>query len=175
MAHNAKRIAKRSAPSGFVAPPPKRQSQADIQATMLTHIGWPPSKSVELRPVMLGMHAASGKSGSPAFHEARTLLGAGACISRIRLFVKPICTAPSKSNAFQPAPRPRRGTCKSKNGFSMDKPKSACTLESSEWMREWRQQKAMAADQEEEGSSDWASIPKCSGFCAHTSRVPWRI
>ena len=37
-ARSAKKAAKRSAPSGIAAPPPKRQCQAEVQATMLAHV-----------------------------------------------------------------------------------------------------------------------------------------
>ena len=70
-------------------------------------------------PSMLGLRAASRKSGSPALHEARTLLGARAGISRIRLHVKPVCAVPSKKRcAFQP-----------KSASVLDKPRSARSLE----------------------------------------------
>ena len=73
-----------------------------------------PSSAVEEHPsAMLGIPAASRKSSSPALHEARTLLGAGAGISRIRLLVKPICAVPSKNRcASPPTPRTCRNTCK---------------------------------------------------------------
>ena len=69
--------------------------------------GWPSTKSVELlpfptpcslSPAMLGIPAASRKSSSPAPHETRTLCGAGADISRIRLPVKPSRAVPPKSD-----------------------------------------------------------------------------
>ena len=37
-ARSAKKAAKRLPPSGIAAPPPKRQCQADLQATMLAHV-----------------------------------------------------------------------------------------------------------------------------------------
>ena len=91
----AKTTAQRSAPSGIAAPLPKSQSQAT-----------PTPSSSDLS--MLGMHAASRKSGSPALHEADTLLGAGAVASdspSIQLVL-----SHQKQRAFQPTPRPRRGS-----------------------------------------------------------------
>ena len=86
-----KREAKRSAPSGIAAAPPKRKCQAEFQATMLAHMEEyaGPLASLQVSgvapiptrcsssPSMLGIPAASRRSSSPALHEARTLLGAG--------------------------------------------------------------------------------------------------
>ena len=103
-AHSAKKkAAKRSAPSGIAAPPPKRQCQAELQATVLARmedfagslaalnvsrvalIPTPCSSS----PAMCGIPAASRKPNSSALHEARTLRGVGVGTHRIRLSVKP--------------------------------------------------------------------------------------
>ena len=94
--------AKHPPSSGIAAPPPKRQCQAEFQATVLTHMedfagrlvalevsGAPVPTPCSSSPAMLGIPAASRKTSSPALHEARILLGAGAGISRIRLPVKP--------------------------------------------------------------------------------------
>ena len=106
-------------------PPPKGQSQADLQATMFAHMEGFAGRLATLEvsgvapipapcssvPVMLGMHVASRKSGRPAPHEGRTLLRAGACISRIRPRQTSLRFPIKKQRAFQPVP-PRRGTCK---------------------------------------------------------------
>ena len=96
------------APS-FVAVPPERQSQAECH-TMLMHVdgfgcrlaalevsGAPPSPApCSSGLALLGMSAASRKSASPGLHEARTLLGASADMSRCRPSVKPYCVVPLK-------------------------------------------------------------------------------
>ena len=93
----------RSVRLGIVAPLPMRQ--ADFQATMLAHVeGFadrlPAFEVTGLRPFQHRAARCLGKVGrSPALHEARTLLGAGAGISRIRLPVKPVCAVPAISDA----------------------------------------------------------------------------
>ena len=100
---SAKRTAKRSAPSGIAAPP-KRQNQAELQTTMLAHMeGFAGTLEVSA-PIaapcssgglaLLRVTAASRKSASPTLHDARTLLGAFASVSRSRLPVKPVCAVP---------------------------------------------------------------------------------
>ena len=61
---------------------------------------------------MLGIPAASRKTSSSALHEAHTLHGADAGISRIRLPVKPTRAVSPKSDAPpRPTSRPCRSTC----------------------------------------------------------------
>ena len=57
----------------------------------------PGSAEVAQAPAMLGIPAFLRKSGSSALHETRTLLGAGASISRTRPPVTPTCAVTSKS------------------------------------------------------------------------------
>ena len=64
------------------------------------------AKARSASPSMLEIHAASQKSGSPALQEARTLPGAGAGISRIRLLFQTSFRCPIKNRcAFLPSPR----------------------------------------------------------------------
>ena len=77
-ARSTTRTAKRSAPSGVVAPLQKCQSQADLQGTFLAHMERFACRLAALEvsgaapipilcssgPAMLGMHAASRKSGA---------------------------------------------------------------------------------------------------------------
>ena len=106
-ARSARKTAKRSAPIGIAASS-EDQCQAEFQATMLAHteeFAGSPLKSAELlsptscssRPAML-VPAASQKSSSPTFHEARTLLEAGACISRTRCPVRPVRAVPPEGD-----------------------------------------------------------------------------
>ena len=99
--------------------------------------GWPSSKSVELlqfptpcslSPAMLGIPAASRKSSSPALHETRTLCGAGADISGIRLPVKPSRAVPPKSDV---PPRQPLDLAKvlAKLTTVLDRPRSSRSLE----------------------------------------------
>ena len=76
----------------------KRQCRVEFQATVLAHMQEFAGRLAALEvsgvapiptpcsssPAMLGIPAASRKSSSPALHEARTVLGAGAGISHIR-------------------------------------------------------------------------------------------
>ena len=106
-ARSARKAAKRSAPSGIAAPPPKRQCPAELQATTLAHMEEFAGRLAALEvsgvapiptpcsssPAMLGIPAVSRKSSSPAQHEARTLHGAAA---RHQLHSSP-CQASSRS------------------------------------------------------------------------------
>ena len=118
--------------------------------------------------------AASRKSGSPAVHEARSLLGAGACISRIRLFVKPVCVVSSKKKKtmrFLATSSVSPRYLQSRLQCWTDLEAHAFWRSSSEWMREWRQQKwstprfSMAADQVR-GPQWLGGHARCSAFCA---------
>ena len=60
----------------------------------------PGSVEEELAPAMLGIPAASRKSCSPTQHEARSLLGASAGISRSRPPVKPTRAVTPKSDVL---------------------------------------------------------------------------
>ena len=97
--------AKRSAPGRMAAPPPKRQCPAEFQATMLALA-----------------------SGAFAVHEARTLLGAGAGISRVRLLVKPTRAVPPKSDAPH-RPHLDLADVLAKLASVLDRPRSARSLE----------------------------------------------
>ena len=148
------RAAKRSAPSGIAAPPPTRQCQAEFQATMLAHMEEfagrlaalevsgvaPLPNTVQFEPFRCWRFlTASRKSSSPALREARTLLGASAVFSRIRLLVKTTGADPPKSDAAPPpTSRPCRSTCKA--GFSSGRGPEAHThwRKSSECIQVWR-------------------------------------
>ena len=134
-ARSAKKTENRSAPCGIAAPPPKRRCQAEFQATMLAHMEEFAGRLAALdvsgaaiiptlcssSRAMLGIPAASRKSSSPALHEARTLLGASACISCIRLIFKPTRAVPSKSDALHEV--------LTKLASVLDRPTSARSLE----------------------------------------------
>ena len=108
-ARSAKNAAKCS-PSGDRGPSSEASARPNSRqwcslAWNISLAGWPPSKSVELLPFQrLAVRALRCwgfwllKSGSPAPHEARTLLGASAGISRIRLLVKPTRAVPPKGD-----------------------------------------------------------------------------
>ena len=141
-AESARKAAKRPAPSGIAAPPPKRQCQAELQATMLAHMeefarrlavhevsGVAPIPTpCSLSPAMLGIPAASRKSSSPALHETRTLCGAGADISRIRLPVKPSRAVPPKSDVPHRQPLDLAEVL-AKLTTVLDRPRSSPSLE----------------------------------------------
>ena len=123
-ARSAKRSANRSAPSGVAALPPKRQSQAEFQTTILTHMegfagglaalevcgAAPIPAPCNSCPATLGMPAASRKWARPALHEARTL--------RWRQLIR-------QAACKFPIRRPCRGPCET--GFSFGQARR-CTL-----------------------------------------------
>ena len=113
-------------------------------------------------PAMLGIPAASRMSSSPALHEARTLLEAGAGISRTRVPVKPTRGVPPRSVV----PPASLSTLPKSSGHAQKLALTRGRVRSG--ARVWQLQKrsspklSTAADQEEEGSSDWAAMPTCS-------------
>ena len=77
---------------------------------------------------MLGIPAASRKSSSPALHETRTLCGASADISRIRLPVKPSRAVPPKSDVPHRQPLDLSEVL-AKITTVLDRPRSSRSLE----------------------------------------------
>ena len=77
---------------------------------------------------MLGCPAAWRKSSRSALHEARTLLGAGASISRTRPPVTPTCTVTSKSDVPLRQPLDLAGVL-ANLATVLDEQRSACSLE----------------------------------------------
>ena len=75
---------------------------------------------------MLGIPAASRKTSSPALHEARTLLGAGAGTGRIRLPVKPARVVTPQKPPRQPL---NFAEVLAKLAAVLDKPTSSRSLE----------------------------------------------
>ena len=115
-ARSAKKKAKRSAASGIAALPPKRQCQAEFQATMLERIccqaGRPRRQwsCAHSKPCDVGNPSASRKSSIPALQEARTLLGAGhpsPCQANSRGPIKKRSASSSTSRPCQSACKPR--------------------------------------------------------------------
>ena len=90
-ARSARKAAKQQPPSGIAALPPKRQCQAESQATVLAFIeaGRPPSKSgcshpdaLQFEPCDIGIPCCLAKDSSPALHEPRTTQASVAFVSR---------------------------------------------------------------------------------------------
>ena len=105
---------------------------------------------------------ASRKSSSPALHEARTLLGAGAGFSRIRLPAKPTRAVPPDSDVL---PRQPLGLDEvvAKLAAVLDKPRSSRSVEEEFGVDTPRF--PTAADQEGGGLQRLA-MPRCSAFYA---------
>ena len=114
---------------------------------------------------MLGIPAASRKSSSPALHEARTLLGAGAGISRIRLLVKP--RGPTKKRCGN--------ICKagSSSGQAQTLALTRGRVRSGNFRNGAHRGSQRRRIREGEGSSD----RPCPGAAhsTHTSRMPWSL
>ena len=143
--------------------------------------GWPPSKSVGLLPFRHRAVRALRCWGFLLLRESQ----AAQRYTRLALCLEPVqASVASVSLSSQLARSHQKAMCLPANLSTLPKylqswvqfwtgPEARTDWrKSSEWIRVWQQRKrstpriSTAADQEGEGSSDWAAMPRCSAFYA---------
>ena len=139
----------------------------------------PPGSAEEVEALaMLGIPAALRKSSSLAPHETRTLVGAGATISRTRPPVTPTCAVTSKSAVPPPDLSTLPKHSQSWLKFCTNPGAHNHWRRSLEWIWVGQQRKrstsrfSTAADQEGEGTRDWATTPRCTAFYTPVTNIP---
>ena len=117
-------------------------------------------------PAILGMQAASRRSGGPAPHEARTLLGAGAqgAVAPVS-FESQFAQSHQKPMCLPPISRPCRSTRKAGSSSGRAQKRTFTGGEVGSGSGEYIEV-LISGGSGGKGSRGWAAVPTCSTFCA---------